>query len=252
MALALEREAGTQARVGVGIAGRIDRERGCVSSANLSFLTGKPLLHDLEAKLGRNIRLANDANCAALAEATDGAGASCTSVLGLIMGTGVGAGFVYQGKIMDGFNGVASEIGHLPLPHREEPDGPLAPCSCNQQGCIDKTISGGGLARLYEAMTGKAADAKQIAALSNGGDADALRVLDRFYDVVAKAMVVILHTFDPEIIVVSGGLNALPGLYDEVPKRWGRYCCVAQPKTKFVPARLGATAGLWGAAWLWR
>jgi fructokinase len=154
--------------------------------------------------------------------------------------------------LLEGANGLASEIGHLPLPFREEADGPVVPCGCKQQGCLDKTISGGGLARLYAFLTGKEADARTIARMASEGDADALRVLDRYYEVVAKAMVAILHTFDPEIVVVSGGLSALQGLYEEVPKRWGRYAVAAAIKTKFVPARHGLLAGVRGAAWLGR
>jgi fructokinase len=247
----LEREAGATCSVGVGVAGRMARDEGCVS-ANLPFLKGQNLRHDLSQRLGRDIRLANDANCAALAEAVDGAGAGHDSVLFLVMGTGVGSGFVHRGKIIDGPNGLTGEIGHLPLPFREAADGPVVPCGCKQQGCIDKSASGPALARLYEAMTGQAADARRIAGLARRGDAGALRVLDRFYEVAAKAMVAALHSFDPDIIVVGGGLGSLPGLCDETPKRWGRYCYIDNPKTKLVPAVHGAAAGARGAAWLWR
>ena len=239
--------------VGVGIAGRIDHAAGSVGGApNMPFLAGRSFRDDLGAKLGREIRFANDANCAALAEAVDGAGAGCDSVLGLILGTGVGSGFVCGGRLLDGPNGLTGEIGHLPLPFREAADGPVVACGCGQQGCIEKSISGGALARLYETMTGACADARMIGERALAGDAEALRVLDRYFEIVAKAMVAVLHSFDPEIIVVSGGLNALPALYDEVPKRWGRYCYASNPKTKFVPAKHGPTSGTRGAAWLWR
>ncbi len=237
---------------GVGIAGRIDREAGTVIAPNLPFLAGKPFRDDLGTLLNRNIHLANDADCMTLAEAVDGAGAGYNGVLGLVLGTGVGGGFVCKGRLLEGANGLAGEIGHLPLPFREEADGPLEMCGCKQQGCLDKSISGGGLARLYAFMTGKEADAKTIASLTEKGDAEASRVLDRYYEVVAKAMAVILHTFDPDIIVVSGGLCSLPGLYEEVPKRWGRYAVVSCIKTKIAPARHGPLAGVRGAAWLGR
>lgn len=239
--------------VGVGIAGRINHAAGSVGgSPNMRFLADRPFRDDLGARLGREIRLANDANCAALAEAVDGAGAGRDSVLGLILGTGVGSGFVHHGKLLDGPNGLSGEIGHLPLPFREAADGPVVACGCGQQGCIEQSISGGALARLYEAMTGAKADARSIGAQATAGDAAALRVLDRYFEVVAKAMVAALHSFDPEIIVVSGGLNALPKLYDEVPRRWGRYCYAPNPKSIFVAAKHGPTSGARGAAWLWR
>jgi fructokinase len=248
----LEKKTGDKCSVGVGCPGRVDHVAGSVHGVpNLSCLDGKPLSSDLAAKLGREIRLENDANCLALAEAIDGVGAGYDSVLGLILGTGVGSGFVSQGRLMGGANSLTGEIGHLPLPFREPADGPLVPCACKQSGCINKSISGGGLARLHEFMTGKQADAKAIADLARANDAEALRTLDRYYEVVAKAMVVVLHSFDPAIIVVSGGLSALPGLTEEVPKRWGKYAFVSQPKTQFIPARHGPTGGVRGAAWLW-
>jgi N-acetylglucosamine kinase len=147
---------------------------------------------------------------------------------------------------------LSGEIGHLALPYYEASDGELVPCGCGQTGCIEKLIAGAALARLYHAMTGKDADARHIAELARRGEADALGVLDHYYTIVAKALVTVLHSFDPEIITVSGGLNALPGLYSEVPKRWGKYAVTRNPVTKFVPAMFGAMAGLRGAAWLGR
>ena len=221
-------------------------------AANMPFILGKDVAADIGAALGRPVRLANDANCAALAEAIDGAGAGYNSVFGLILGTGVAGGLILNGKIVAGVNGLAGEIGHLPLPYYEPADGVPYPCGCGQKGCIEKLVSGGGLSRLYESMTKEKADAAQIATKAEQGDAKALHVLDRYYTVVAKAMVTIIHSFDPEIITVSGGVSALPGLYQEVPKRWGQYAIVKNPKTKFVPAKHGTMAGLRGAAWLWR
>ena len=217
---------------------------------NIPYLTGKDMQVDMEKLFGRPVSLDNDANCAALAEAMVGAGKGYTSVFGLIMGTGVGGGFVLGGQVLKGANSLCGEIGHLPLPFYEKSDDELVACGCGQKGCIEQFIAGAGLARLYQTQTGQKADAKQIGALAARGDAQALRVLDKYFTLVAKAMVVILHTFDPDIITVSGGLNALPGLFDEVPKRWGKFALCKNPKTKFVPAAFGATAGLHGAAWL--
>ncbi|HEU0117971.1 MAG TPA: ROK family protein [Alphaproteobacteria bacterium] len=240
---------GDKASVGIGVPGPV--ERGTVAAAvNIPALIGKPIKADLEKALGRSVAMANDADCAALSEAIDGAGKGFANVFGLIMGTGVGGGLVVNGKIVQGANGLTGEFGQLPLPFREASDGPLVDCPCGQKGCINKTISGSGLARLYQSMTGKEADAEKISAAARTKDADALRVLDQFYTTVAKAMITVLHTYDPDVIVVSGGLNQLPGLYDEVPKRWERFAMRKNLVTKFVPAKHGAMSGLRGAAWL--
>lgn len=248
----LQEACGGEMHVGICCPGAIDHERGTAAVANIPYLNDHTFAADLGMRLGREIRIANDANCIALAEAVDGAGKGFRSVLGITLSTGVGAGFAVDGKVIDGPNGLTGEIGHIPLPFREEEDGPLVPCFCGQLGCIEKSICGGGLARLYAQMTGNEAEPFEIAKMARTGDKEALAVLDRFYEVVAKAMVVILHSFDPHIIVVSGGLHALPGLYEEVPKRWQKYCVVKNVKTKFVQAKHGPAAGLRGAAWLWR
>ena len=249
---ALEREAGAPCSVGVGIAGWIDPVGGHVHATNLPFLKGRPLRDDLSVRLNRRVPLANDANCMALAEASDGAGQGYDSVLGLILGTGVGAGFVHHRHIFAGANGLAGEIGHLPLPFRGAEDGPSTPCVCGQRDCIESLASGPALARLSEFMTGQKADAQTLAALADSGDPEALRVLDRYFDVVAKATVSALLAYDPDVIVVGGGLSALSNLYTEVPKRWKKYAALSACTTKFVPARHGPRSGVRGAAWLGR
>jgi fructokinase len=218
--------------------------------ANVPCLIGKNARQDLEKLLHRPTPFGNDANCAALAEAIEGAGRGYRAVFSLIMGTGIGGGFVLNGHVLAGANGLCGEMGHLPLPHYEESDGELVSCGCGQTGCIEKLIAGEALARLYQSLTGKSADAKQIAEQARQRNTEALHVLDRYYTTVAKAMTAILHMFDPDIITVSGGLNTLPGLYTEVPKRWGKYAICKNPVTKFVPAAFGARAGLRGAALL--
>ncbi len=241
----LEKESGGLCTVGVGLPGTIDHARGAVSSVNLPFLKDRSLKNDLSQRLGRAIPIANDANCMALAEAVDGAGQGAESVLGLILGTGVGSGFVFRGQIVDGPNGMTGEIGLLPLPMWEKSYGGAASAT------LEESVSGPALARLYALMTGGAEkDAALIAVEARAGDADALRVLDRYYEILAKAMVVPVSAFDPYIIVVSGGLSSLPGLYEEVPERLKKYAFVKAAKTRFVPARHGPMAGLRGAAWL--
>jgi len=217
--------------------------------SNMPCLVGRDLSADLKARFGRSVAIENDANCAALAEALEGAGRGHNAVVCVILGTGVGSGFVLDGKFRSGANGICGEIGHLPLPGYDDGDGPQLPCNCGQKGCIETFISGGGLSRLYERRTKRLLDARQIAERVNAGEAEAREVVDAYSTLVAKAMVSVLHTFDPDIIVVSGGLSALP-IYDEVPKRWGRYATRQRIKTLFKPALLGPIAGLRGAALL--
>jgi fructokinase len=247
----LETKSDSPATIGIGVPGALDYATGdVVMTGNTPCIVGKPLRKDLEQLLKRPLRLANDADCAALSEAVDGAGAGFRTVFGLIVGTGVGGGYVADHHLIEGVNGLAGEFGHLPLPFREASDGPLAECVCRQKGCIEKSVSGGGLARLYTSMTGKQADASQIATLAQRNDSDASRVLDQYYTTLAKAMVPVIHTFDPQIIVASGGLSLLPGLAEEVPKRWSKFTACPNPKTKFAIARHGAMSGLRGAAWV--
>lgn len=247
-----DQEAGAPCPVGVGFPGAIDHEMGSTTDVNLAFMVGKPFRNDLSKLLNRNVSIANDSKCIALAEAMDGAGYGYSSVLGLNIGTGIGSGLIINGQLLDGPNGLAGEVGHLPLPFREEADGPLTACGCGQKDCAEKAIAGPAFARLYSFMTGKQAQGPEIAALAKAGDADALRVLDRYYDILAKAMLTPIYAFDPEIIVISGGMNNLPGMYEELPKRLQKYSLVKNLKTKFAPAVHGPMAGLRGAAWLGR
>lgn len=247
----LEAKAGAACTVGIGIAGRVINNELADASPNMQQLRGKALRHDLEKMLGYEIRMANDANCVALAEALEGAGKGFDSVYGMTLGTGIGGGFVFKGQLVEGKNGLAGELAHLPLPFREEADGPLLDCDCGLKGCIEKSICGKALASLYTYMTGKTAEPKTISELARARDADALHVLDRYYEVVAKAVVAIVYAFDPEIIVVSGNMIRLPGLFEEVPKRWHKSPYTVNLATKFVPAQFGPLSGMRGAALLW-
>jgi len=238
--------------VGISLCGALDHTAGTAVVENIPYLNGQSVRSDMKTAIGHDIRLNNDMNCAALAEAIDGAGKGYNSVVGLTISTGVGSGYIFRGHIVDGPNGLTGEFGHLPMPFRQEGDAPLFPCICKQSTCIEKAICGGGLVRLYTMMTGKAAEPKTIGELASAKDPEALRVMDCYYEMVAKSMIVLLYTFDPEAIVVSGGLSQLPGLFDEVPRRWGKYALVKEVKTKFLPATHGPLASVRGAAWLWR
>lgn len=250
----LEEGSTAKASVGIGLPGAVSAYAGPLPTiANISCLSGKDLAADLAVKLQRPVRLANDADCAALSEATDGAGAGHRAVFGLILGTGVGGGLVIDQKLYQGANGLAGEFGHLPLPHRIDADGPVISCACGQSGCIDKSASGPALLRRYHQISGKVLTASpQVAELAKQGDKEALAALDDYFTTVAKALVTVLHMFDPDIIVACGGLSAMPGLIEAVPQRWGRFTMIPYPRTKFAVARHGAMSGLRGAAWLGR
>ncbi len=247
----LDEESGEKVSIGIAFPGPIFQDTGTVDAANLRFLTGHPLRDALEAKLGRKVKMANDANCLVLAEATDGAGQGYRTVFGLVVGTGVGGGYVCYGHLIEGANGYAAEIGHLPLPFAGPEDGLGVLCRCGQN-CLEKHISGPALARLYFERTGQAAEPPEIAAAAKAGDQEAQATLNQYFESFAKGMVTILASFDPQVIVLSGGLINLPGLFDEIPARWNKYSYVKDPQTAFVPAIHGELACVRGAAWLWR
>ncbi len=238
--------------IGVGLPCRIDGSSGAIlASANVPCLSGKTLRRDLENSLRRRVFTANDAGCMALAEAISGAGRGYSSVLGIIIGTGVGAGFVLRGELLEGRNGLMGEIGHLPLPFYDaKTDGEAAMCACGQRGCIESMASGGALARLYSHAAGCEADAAKVAALAANGDKTALAVLDRYYEVLAKAMVAAAHSFDPDAIVLGGGVSQMPRLCEEISRRWGRYIIGGDVSTALLAARHKSNSGAIGAAML--
>jgi fructokinase len=253
LVLLLEKAVGMRATVGIGVPGAIDKTSGKLYfAANTPCLIDAPLRQDLTSKLGRPVYMANDADCAALSEATDGAGAGYHNVFGLILGTGVGGGAVINGNPLQGVNGLTGEFGHLALPFREKSDGPMAECHCGQKGCIDKSVSGPALVRLYSDITNKYASAETIASLAKEKNPEACQVLDAYCTTLSKAIIPIIQTFDPDVIIVSGGLSELPVIYDEVPKRWGKFSVRKDLKTLFMPAKYGAATGLRGAAWIGR
>ncbi|WP_207459323.1 ROK family protein [Azospirillum sp. SYSU D00513] len=248
---ALESDAGAcAATVGLSLPGIVDSEAGTVWAVNLPWLHGKPLADDLARRLDRPVRLANDANCFVLSEAVDGAAAGAAVVFGIILGTGVGGGIVVDRRILPGANGLAGEWGHTPLPWREAEDGPEEPCGCGRSGCIEPLLCGAGLTRLHARLTGETATPPELAARATAGDAAALRTLDRHADALARALAAVINLLDPHTVVVGGGLSGLPGLYDTVPARWGRWALATPPRTRFLRASHGAESGMRGAAWL--
>ncbi len=251
----LERRIGVAATVGVGIPGAISPALGVVKNANSTWLNGRPLDRDLASALGRPVRLANDADCFALSEATDGAAAGARTVFGVILGTGVGGGVVIEGKLLAGPNAIAGEWGHNPLPWPRPwlygDERPGGPCYCGRAGCIETFLSGPGLARDHAAATGRALAVEEIVAAGNGGDAAATDTLDRYVDRLARALATVINLIDPAVIVLGGGLSRIARLYRDVPARWEGWVFSDRVDTRLVPPKFGDDSGVRGAAWLW-
>jgi fructokinase len=258
----LEQRAGGTGTVGIGIPGTVVPATGLVKNANSTWLNGRPLHADLEARLARAVRIANDANCFAVSEATDGAAAGAGVVFGVIAGTGTGAGIVVHGRVLAGPNGLAGEWGHNPLPWPERDEHPGPSCYCGKRGCIETFLSGPGMAADHERQTGVRASAEAIAAGARDGDEAALGTLARYERRLARALASVINLLDPDVIVIGGGMSAIDRLYDRVPDLWGRYVFHAGQargggqaadavRTRLVPAQHGAASGVRGAAWLW-
>ena len=244
------------ATVGVGTPGALDPE-GRLKNANSTCLNGHRLQDDLAGALGRPVRIANDANCLALSEATDGAAAGSTVSFSVILGTGVGAGIVVAGRLLDGPNRLAGEWGHNPLPWAREDERPGARCYCGQRGCIETWLCGPGLARDHAAHGGDALTAAQIAARAATGDEACAATLRRHESRVARSLAHVINLVDPDMIVLAGGVSALDGLLVNVPRLWGEFVFSAgmrggAVRTRLVRSLHGDSSGVRGAAWLWR
>ncbi|MBM3561484.1 MAG: ROK family protein, partial [Alphaproteobacteria bacterium] len=214
---ACEARTGRHGTVGVGIPGVVDPDSGTVRGANSTWLNGMPLGRDLAAALGREVRLANDANCFAISEVADGAGAGARCVFGVIVGTGCGAGIVVDGRLLTGRHAIAGEWGYNPLlaPLPGELPGPA--CWCAKRGCVETWLSGPALARDFHAATGRTETTDRIALLAATGDGDTEAALARYEDRMARALAVVVNLLDPEIIVLGGGLSRIERLYRNVP-----------------------------------
>jgi fructokinase len=247
----MERELGEAARVGIGMPGALSPATGLVKNANSVWLNGRPLRQDLERLLRRPLRFANDANCFALSEARDGAGAGARVVFGVIVGTGAGGGIAVDGRALTGPNAVAGEWGHNPLPWPRPGEWPGPPCYCGRTGCIETFLSGPGLARDHRQATGTALDAETIAAHAAAGDARCRATLARYEERMARALASVINVLDPDVIVLGGGLSNLEQLYAGVPRLWGAWVFSDRVDTPLRPPRHGAASGVRGAAWLW-
>jgi fructokinase len=245
-----ERAAG-RATVGVGIPGAISPATGRIKNANSVWLNGRFLKEDLTERLRREVRLANDANCFALSEATDGAGAGAAVVFGVIIGTGTGGGVVVHGRVLQGVNAIAGEWGHNPLPWPDGDERPGTPCYCGRSGCIETFLSGPGLSRDHECATGVRLDAGEIAAAAASGDTAAAATIARYEDRMARALASVINVLDPDVIVLGGGLSNIARFCEEVPKLWQGYTFSDRVETRLARASHGDSSGVRGAAWLW-
>ena len=242
---------GTSASIGIGTPGSPSARDGRIRNANSTCLNGQPLQHDLEALLGRPLRLANDANCLAMSEAADGAGAGARTVFAAILGTGVGGGIVVDRTLLVGANAIAGEWGHNPLPLPTADDLPLPACYCGRAGCIETWLSGPGMAADHLRHGGEALDAATIAARAADGDARCVATLERYEARLARALAGVINLLDPDVIVLGGGLSRIERLYANVPRLWGAHVFSDQVVTQLLPARHGDASGVRGAAWLW-
>jgi fructokinase len=245
----MEAEIGATASIGIGIPGTMSPRTGLMRTPNTPGLHGRPFDVDIAAYLGREIRIANDANCFALSEATDGAGAGAKVVFGVILGTGCGGGLVVNGQVVVGRNGIAGEWGHNPLPWPAADDLPLRACPCGRTGCIERYVAGPALA--FEADGEGARDASQLLARAAAGDGRAIRAFAAHAERLARALATITNVFDPDVVVLGGGLSNLPHLYTDVPELMKPYVFSDSFTTKIVPNAHGDSSGVRGAAWLW-
>src|SRR4029453_13813292 len=252
----LERAAGVTGTVGIGIPGTIATATGLVKNANSTWLIGKPLQRDIEARLARPVRGANDANCFAMSEASDGAAAGAEIVFGVIVGTGTGAGVVVRGQVLTGANGIAGEWGHNALPWPDDDEHPGPSCYCGKHGCIETFLSGPGMSADHERHTARRQLPQAIALDANRGDAAAIATIERYERRMARALASVINVLDPDVIVLGGGMSKIDRLYENVPRLWGQWVFAATGSTPDVRTRLarakhGAASGVRGAAWLW-
>jgi fructokinase len=230
--------------VGVGIPGALSRMSGLVKNANSTWLIGRPLKQDLEHAIGREVRLENDANCFALSEATDGAGAGAEVVFGVILGTGVGGGIVVHGKVLTGPNAIAGEWGHNPLPAPAPEDLPLPDCYCGRSGCIETYLSGPALAFDHFKLTGERLEPGEIVSLN-------AQAIGRYENRLARALASVINVLDPDVIVLGGGMSNVERLYTAVPRLWSKHVFSDHVATRLARNAHGDSSGVRGAAWLW-
>ena len=249
---AVETRAGARApAVGIGIPGSLSPVSGRVRNANSTVLIGHAFDRDLAAALGRPVRVGNDANCFALAEAMAGAGQGAKTVFGVILGTGIGGGIVVDGRVLAGRNLIAGEWGHNRLPAAGAGELPGPPCYCGREGCIEAWCSGPAMSADHARTTGETLDPPAIAARAEAGDPAAAATLERHLDRLARALAGVVNLLDPDLIVLGGGLSNLGHLHHRLPEAMRGHVFSDVCETPIVKNRLGDSAGVIGAAWLW-
>ena len=252
LVLSVERDLGVQgATVGIGHPGALSPATGLLKNSNSTCLNGQPVDRDLSRLLERTVRMANDANCFALSEATDGAAAGADVVFGVILGTGTGGGIVVHGRLLTGPNAIAGEWGHnaLPWPSADELPGPA--CYCGRAGCIETYLAGPGIAADHLRATGAKLPGEQVVEGARTGDADCRATLARYDHRLARALASVINLLDPDVIVLGGGLSNMAHLYEEIPRLWARWVFSDTIRTRLVRAQHGDSSGVRGAAWLW-
>lgn len=248
---AVEKETHTRGTVGIGIPGMIAPGTGRVRNANSTWLNGHPLASDLEIRLGRPLRVMNDANCFALSESVDGAGAGAHVVFGVILGTGVGGGVVVGGELLAGASLIGGEWGHNPLPWPTANELPGAACYCGKRGCIECYLSGPGMERDHVGSTGTARTTRQIVEAAGAGDLAAAATLARYHHRLGRGLASVANLLDPDLIVLGGGMSNLPNLAEHALRSMRDWVFTDQLRTRIAIARHGDSSGVRGAAWLW-
>jgi fructokinase len=246
-----ERKLGCSASLGICTPGAVSPATGLIKNSNSVCLNGKPLQQDLQRRLQREIRLANDADCFTLSEATDGCAAGAAGVFGVIVGTGTGGGLFLNKQLLAGHNAIAGEWGHNPLPWPRQSELPGPQCYCGNSGCIETWLSGPGMERDYRQTVGTSLTSSVIAERDGQGDAAASACLDRYIDRMARALASVINIVDPEVIVLGGGVGNVERLYRDVPDRWGQYVFSDRVDTRLLKPLFGDSSGVRGAAWLW-
>ena len=236
--------------LGICTPGAISLETGLLKNANSVCLNGMPFKKDLEQKLQRDIAIANDANCFALSEATDGSAKGAEIVFGVIIGTGTGGGVVVNGKVLTGCNAISGEWGHNPLPWAEDSERPGLDCYCGKTGCIETWLSGPGFVRNFNQQYQQSLTAKEIVSQAKQADKKCEQALQDYEDRMARSLSHLINILDPDVIVLGGGMSNIKRLYTNVPKQWGKYVFSDSVRTKLMPPTHGDSSGVRGAAWL--
>lgn len=241
---------GTDLSLGIGIPGAISPRSGRMRNSNTQCLNGRSFKQDIEQRIGREIRIENDANCFALSEALGGAGRGHRVVFGVIIGTGTGGGLVVDGSLLNGPHSISGEWGHNPLPWWCESDNSTT-CYCGKQGCIETYLSGPGMAHNYESRFGKTLDSRQIVDAATAGDPDCIAMLDSYCEQMARSLAQLINIIDPDAIVLGGGMSNIDRIYQLVPQRLGDYVFSDFAETPILKAERGDASGVFGAALLW-